>query len=163
MNGDYGLVYKENFLNSAVRVPLIVRTPEMLRDPGSAGTVCEEMVELFDVGATLAELAGAEWNGPRFARSFAPLLRDPAAAHRAEALAEVHGEAMIQDREWKLALNRDGEPYLLFHLVCDPDEQRNLVTDPAYSDVLVRLQTRLLRRLMTSQVYRDMNGFQPAR
>ncbi|MCZ6635282.1 MAG: sulfatase-like hydrolase/transferase, partial [bacterium] len=39
MNGDYGLIYKGNFLNGAVRVPLLVRTPETLGSP-LAGQVC---------------------------------------------------------------------------------------------------------------------------
>lgn len=28
MNSDYGLIYKSNFLNGAVRIPFIVRTPD---------------------------------------------------------------------------------------------------------------------------------------
>ena len=45
MNGDYGLIYKGNFLNSAVRVPLLVK------GPGVAGGVCEAPVEWFRRGA----------------------------------------------------------------------------------------------------------------
>jgi len=62
MNGDYGLIYKSNFLNSAVRIPLLVRTPAT-RNSEVAGTVCASPVEWFDVGPTLVELAGGELRG----------------------------------------------------------------------------------------------------
>lgn len=150
MNGDYGLIYKETFLNSATRVPLIVRTPETIHR-NIAGTVSDEMVEMFDIGPTFVELAGGEWNTPHFAKSLLPVIRDAAAIHREEALVEVHGEYLLQSREWKLALNRKGEPYLLFHLAEDPDEQHNLISDAAYKEVVDRLCNRLLQRLVTSQ------------
>ena len=33
MNGDYGLIYKGNFLNGAVRIPLLVRIPDRVTNP----------------------------------------------------------------------------------------------------------------------------------
>ncbi|HZG55557.1 sulfatase family protein [Paenibacillus sp.] len=149
MNGDHGLIYKEQFLNGAVRVPLIVRAPG--RHGAAAGTAVDSPIELFDLGPTLVELGGGEWRTARFAKSFAALLDGRPAAHRDEALVEVHGEYMVQDREWKLAVNRLGEPYLLFDLANDPDEQRNLVLDPQYRGQLDAMQLRLLRRLVASQ------------
>ena len=59
MNGDWGLIYKMNFLDGALRVPLIVRTPETATN-GSGGTVVEDIAENGDIGPTLVELAGGE-------------------------------------------------------------------------------------------------------
>jgi choline-sulfatase len=59
LNGDHGLIYKSTFLDGAVRVPLLVRTPCTKGDP-VAGRCCDAPVELADLGPTLAELAGAE-------------------------------------------------------------------------------------------------------
>ena len=57
MNGDYGLIYKSNFLNGAVRVPLLVRTPEALGlQTPPTGTICESPVEWIDIGPTLVEI-----------------------------------------------------------------------------------------------------------
>ena len=51
MNGDYGLIYKSNFLNGAVRIPLLVRTPDTLRlQTPPTGTICESPVEWIDIG-----------------------------------------------------------------------------------------------------------------
>ena len=57
MNGDYGLIYKSNFLNGAVRVPMLLRTSDTVGSP-LAGRTCDSPVEWFDLGPTLVELAG---------------------------------------------------------------------------------------------------------
>ena len=89
MNGDHGLIYKSSFLDSALRVPLLVK------GPGVARGVCEGPVEWFDVGPTLAEFAGTGLDFEQFAVSLMPSLRDPAVATRSDALSEIHGEAMV--------------------------------------------------------------------
>ena len=57
------------------------------------------------------------------------------------------------NRRWKLALNRQGQPYLLFDLDNDPDETRNLIGTPDMADLIERLRLRILERLLQSQVY----------
>ena len=54
MNGDYGMIYKSNLLNGAVRIPLLVRTPETVKN-AAEGLVCESPVEWIDIGPTLVE------------------------------------------------------------------------------------------------------------
>jgi choline-sulfatase len=155
MNGDHGLIYKENFHDSAVKVPLIVRTPEMAGS-AAAGTRSEQMVEWFDIGPTLVELAGGEMeprNAPQYAKSLTATLRDPSATHRAEAVSELHGETLIQTQEWKMALNKEGLPYLLYNVKRDPQETDNRIGDPACASVIAELQGRLLTRLAACPNY----------
>ncbi|MFI2857724.1 sulfatase [Paenibacillus sp. JSM ZJ436] len=154
MNGDYGLLYKENFLNAAVKVPLIIWTPE-LKSSEHAGAVYDGMVELFDIGPSMCELAGTQLAHRHFAKSLSPVLEDPRTVHREEAISEIHGEVMLQNREWKLVLNAQGTPYLLFHLTEDPNEQRNLVGEPAYGEVVQKLKDTIFARLMSSLVYKN--------
>jgi choline-sulfatase len=152
MNGDHGLIYKETFLEGAVHVPLLVRTPDTARGP-QAGEVCDGPVEWFDLGPTLVELVGGTLHHRQFARSLVPALEDPSASIRREAVSELRGEIMIADRRWKLALNREGQPYLLFDRATDPREMHNLVEEPRLRPVLDDLRGRLLERLVQSQVY----------
>jgi choline-sulfatase len=154
MNGDYGLVYKNNFLNGAVRIPLLIRTPETASSE-RAGAVCREPVELFDVGPTLVELAGGTPHERQFARSLCPVLRDPETTHRPFAVSELDGEIMIRDRRWKMALNAAAEPYLLFDLDTDPDEQQNLVTDSATARVQTELRLNILDHLVRTQIQKN--------
>jgi len=167
MNGDHGLIYKMQFLNGAVRVPLLVRTPVSsgVERPataagGSNGVVSQCPAEWFDIGPTLVGLAGGELRHRQFARSLLPAVADlvPSGVegregeHRPFAVSEIAGEVMIMDRQWKLVFRRDGEPYLLFDQVNDPDETVNRVRDPAVADVVARMREQLFRHLFQTQL-----------
>jgi arylsulfatase A-like enzyme len=147
MNGDYGLIYKSNFLNPAVRIPLIVSMSETKKS-ADAGKSFNHPAELFDVGPTLTDLAGAKINYRQFARSLAPAV----AEHRNFALSEFKHEMMYLDRDWKLMLNRDGEPYRLFKVKTDPHETNDLVVDKGHRELIAELKRKILeRRAKTSE------------
>ena len=153
MNGDCGLLYKSNFFNGAVRVPLILRTPQTATSR-IAGQTHDGPVETFDLGPTLVELAGGAIEHRHFARSLVPLLVDPHLPHREDALSEFRGEIMLLDRRYKLALNRPGRPYLLYDLEADPDERHNLAGLPEVADLETDMRLRILERLTQAQIYR---------
>ncbi len=148
MNGDYGLIYKSNFLNGAVRIPMLVRTP----DNSNAGTICESPVEWIDIGPTLVEMIGGELEHRQFGKSLCPVLTDPEATHRDFAISELQGEIMLLNQEWKAALNADGEIYLLFDVQNDPNETNNLAGKPEVADVETALRLQILERLMRTQL-----------
>ena len=150
MNGDWGLIYKMVFLDGSVRVPMLVRTPATAQD--AAGNVNDTPVENCDLGPTLVELAGGELEHRQFARSLVPVLTDPDAAPRDDAISEFRGEFMLMTRDWKMALNREGRTYLLFDRNADPDEGRNLAGLPEYRAVENDLRLRTLERIATSQL-----------
>jgi len=134
MNGDHGLLYKQNFLNGAVRVPMIVRlAPDAAA--ATAGRVSDALVELMDLGPTLVDAVGGQPVEGSRARSLMPVIADPAREHREVALSELRREAMVANRDWKLATNPEGEVYLLYDLRADPQETRNLAGLPEYEDV----------------------------
>ena len=149
LNGDHGLIYKSTFLDSALRVPLLVSTPAT-RAAGQAAT-SQALVEWFDVGATLADYAGATLHR-QFARSLAPAVADPSAAHRDYAISQLAHETMILTHDWKLALNAAGAPYLLFDRHADPDEQRNLAGSPEHRDTEQALRERIMTHIYTTQL-----------
>ena len=153
MNGDYGLIYKSNFLNGAVRIPLLVRTPNAsgLQTPPT-GTICESPVEWIDIGPTLVEFAGGELEHHQFGKSLGRVLTNPEANHRDFAISEIQGEIMLLNREWKIALNADGEVYLLFDVQNDPDEIHNLTGKPEVADVETALRLQILEWLVQTQL-----------
>lgn len=150
-NGDAGLLYKETFLDGAVRVPLLVRIPETIGNP-RAGQTSSAPVEWFDIGPTLTELAGGRIDYPQFARSLWPLLTDLDREHRREAISELKGEIMLLDEKWKVALNAEGQVYMLFDAQEDPQEQRNLASLPEMRRVETELRLRILERLTQTQL-----------
>ena len=155
MNGDYGLFYKGNFLESAVRIPFLIKTPPSapeLQGSGVKGEICATPVEWFDLGPTLVELAGGEIPHRQFAKSLIPCLEDPQTSVREESLCELAGEIMIRNVRWKLAVNTEGNPYLLFDLGNDPFEARNLAGLSDYREVEGHLLLQLRERVSAAQL-----------
>ena len=150
MNGDYGLIYKSNFLNGAVRVPLLVRTPETVKN-AAEGLVCESPVEWIDIGPTLVELAGSELKHRQFGKSLSPVLADTEATHREFAISEISGEIMLLNQEWKIAINKERQPYLLFNVQDDPNETNNLAGLPKMKEVETELRLQILEHLSHTQ------------
>ena len=150
MNGDYGLIYKSNFLNGAVRVPLIVRTPETASKNTSEIT-CDSPAEWIDIGPTLVEYAGGEMKHRQFGKSLYSVLEDPTSAHRDYAISELSGEIMLLNQEWKIALNQEGECYLLFDVKNDPDEINNLAGLREMKELETELRLQVLDHLFNTQ------------
>ena len=146
MNGDYDLIHKSNFLNPAVRVPFIVSTPET-RKSSQAARVSASPTEWFDVGPTLAEAAGASIGYRQFAESVIPIVQDASKEHRSFAISELLNEVMYLDRDWKLMLNRNREPYRLFDVKNDPQEIDDLVDRPEHASLIKELKNRVAERL----------------
>ncbi len=150
MNGDYGLIYKGNFLNGAVRIPLLVRTPETVKN-AEKESVCDSPAEWMDIGPTLVEVAGGEMKHRQYGKSLCPVLDDTSSTHREFAISEISGEIMLLNNEWKIVLNSDSEPYLLFDVHNDPDEINNLAGQPKMKDLETELRLQILEFLFHTQ------------
>jgi choline-sulfatase len=153
MNGDYGLIYKENFFNGAVKVPLIISTPEIRANRDLRGTVSDTMVELFDLGPTFCDIAGGTIAHQQFGQSLQRHLQDPLQVHRLDAMSQHKGEVMLATQNYKIVFNQQGEPYLFFDVSKDPQELCNRIGDPQYEEVIAHFQQRLGQRLISSQKY----------
>ena len=148
MNGDWRLIYKMNFLDGSLRVPLLVRTPETAANGG--GKVVDAPAENCDLGPTLLELAGGAVDYPQFAKSLVPAMEN-GGTHREAAISEYRGEFMVTDGKWKAAVNTEGQVYLLFDLENDPRETRNLAGLSEYAHKSDEMRLRLLERVSQTQ------------
>ncbi len=142
MNGDQGLVYKANFLDPVVQVPLIVRPPNL--DAANGSRELSVIAEWMDVGATLADYAGGSLAGLSHAKSLRPLIEGRATAHREFAVSEFLGDTAIVDERFKIEFGPDDRPALLFDRAGDPLEQVNLADDGRYAGTLAALGERLI-------------------
>jgi hypothetical protein len=85
-----------------------------------------------------------------FGRSLSPVLADPDAPLRDFQLAEVdyrERQFMVRSVRHKLAVDSRSRAYMLYDLVEDPGEQRNLAVDPAARRLKVELRRALTERL----------------
>ncbi|HEX9518067.1 MAG TPA: choline-sulfatase, partial [Streptosporangiaceae bacterium] len=132
MLGERGAWYKMSFYEGAVRVPLIVWSPQLF----PAGRV-PTPVSTMDLLPTMADLAQCrDVVGPLDGRSLLPHLsgrpdRDEAVA---EYLAEGAIAPMVMIRRGRHKfIHSPTDPDQLFDLASDPDEQVNLAYDPAWA------------------------------
>jgi len=149
MQGEHGMWYKRTFHEWSMRVPLVFWQPGVFK----GGRRIESPVSLLDLFPTLTELGGApqDWPGSDDldGASLMGLLRGDSDAWDRPVIAEYLGEGilqpmrMIRDGRWKYVDVHEHEP-LLFDLVEDPREARNLSGAPEVAEVEDGLRDRLL-------------------
>ena len=81
MDGDAELVYKSNFFDGALWMPLWVK-----RRGAVDGAVCTAPVEWIDIGPIRVEVFGGETDYPQFGLLLHPLLNNPKDEHRVAAI-----------------------------------------------------------------------------
>ncbi|MFG2427341.1 sulfatase-like hydrolase/transferase [Streptomyces sp. NPDC048590] len=128
----------------------IYRIPGIIRIPGAAPQVRDELTCLTDCTATLLELAGCDPSPAVDSRSLVPLVRGERPRWPQELVAEFHGhhfpypQRMIRDDRYKLVVNPESVNEL-YDLVADPHELSNRYTHPEFGEV----RGRMMRRLYT--------------
>jgi len=147
MAGQHGLWWKHTFYEEASRVPLIVSYPG--RFP--AGRRVADLVSLVDILPSLCDWTGAP-RPPRLAgQSLDPLMHGGRGPQERAVFSELCGgypggssvARMVRQGPWKYNYYY-GQRAELFHLDDDPDELRDLASDPAYLEVCRQLEKLLL-------------------
>jgi len=141
--GELGLWEHNHMVNTNLRVPLVMRLPRGL----PAGKRVGAIVDSIDVFPTVCDLLGLELPAVEddYARvdgtSLLPLVRGEVESVREFSFAENATFAAIQDRRWKLLMpfalicgdgwergeTSRGIPPVLFDLVQDPGETKNVL------------------------------------
>ena len=162
MLGEHDLIDKRWMYEESLRVPLIVRYPELVRP----GAVTKAMVSNVDFAPTLLDLAGVETPDYMQGRSFLPVLRGETDRgrdaiyyrywmHMAHHDNPAHYGIRTEDYKliffYGLPLDAPGaQPeatppgWELYDLRNDPQELRNVYHDPRYGEVVERLKERLI-------------------
>ncbi|MDF0708791.1 MULTISPECIES: sulfatase/phosphatase domain-containing protein [Flagellimonas] len=134
--GEHGLIDKRRFYEESVKVPLLVRCPELFQK----GTQPKAMVQNIDIAPTiLAEAVKKPDYMPGV--SFMPVLTvDYPAANRKEVFYEYHWEKDFPMTPTMFGMRTDQYKYIryqgiwdrneFYDLLNDPDEKHNLIGDP---------------------------------
>lgn len=139
MLGERGLWFKMSMFEGSARVPL------MIAAPGLPPSRIDTPASTVDVCPTLAQPAGANmeavapWPEGRSLVEVAQgkLERGPVAIEYTAEASCAPVVALRDDRFKYVRCTLD--PNMLFDMINDPHELLNLVEDPAYADVLLRL------------------------
>ncbi|MBP1960819.1 sulfatase family protein [Paenibacillus aceris] len=150
--GEHGLFEKKGGISyrAITRVPLIVRLPRGLPQ-ADQGSVFEEMIESVDLFPTLCELAGIEPPNTVQGRSFAGLVAgEESYRHEHQsALTENTYNKSLATNAYRYVANLPGtQEDELYNLEEDPWELKNLINEPAYSEIANRMLRELLDRVV---------------
>lgn len=142
---------KGDLTEGGLRVPLLVRWPKHIK----LASTNDQPVALWDLFATVAELAGVTNAPPTDGFSLVPALLGKSTRTKREFLYwESHEGGFAQAirvGEWKGIRARPGAPLELFHLARDPGEARNVAAD--YPAVVKHLETLLKSARTESSVW----------
>jgi arylsulfatase A-like enzyme len=140
---------------ASARLPLIVRAPGLVPDPGA---VRRQMALNIDLAPTLLALAGVTVPPEMDGRSLVPLLADPGAVGRDHFLMEfwryfpenTPSYTGVRTNRYKyIEFERGRDPWL-FDLIRDPGEQHNLYDTPA-GDIAGKRLKAILDKLLAER------------
>jgi len=149
--GDYASWCKWSNMSMDTNIPLIVSVPN-----GKQGVVCHQMVEGVDIYPTLADLCGLKQPGHLEGKSLKPLLNNPGLKSDATKYAytiwpdqrwrydrTVLGYSVKSERfnyvEWVKLSTREVVGRELYDHASDPQETKNVIGNPEYSNVVKQL------------------------
>ncbi len=151
--GEHNFWGKHNTLHNALRIPLIVRLPKSMQASASAaGRATSAMVETVDIYPTLCALAGLDAPDTLQGRSFSQLFLDPTSEFRDAIYARFNADECVVTKRYAYTRYKgvDG-PRMLFDHTIDPEENQNIVADPAYAVVVSELNLYLDERIRVAQ------------
>jgi choline-sulfatase len=152
--GDHGLWLKNNLLEPAAHVPLVIAGPGVPR-----GRRVDHPVSHVDLVQALLEWSGADGASELRGHSLIPLMNGESGAHPGWVYAESHSEGnttgsfMIRKGPWKY-IHFTWYDDLLFNLDEDPGELHDRSRDPAAQGALRELKAILDREVETEAVTR---------
>jgi arylsulfatase A-like enzyme len=160
--GEHGWFDKRFMYEESLQMPLLVRYPKEIR----AGSVNKDIVMNLDFAETFLDYAGARVPEDMQGVSLRPLLqgRTPGDWRKSmyyhyyeyPAVHSVKRHYGVRTKRYKLIhFYNDIDEWELYDLKSDPDEMRNVYSDPAYADTVKEL-TAELKRLRTQ--YKDTTG-----
>lgn len=145
--GDHGMWCKHTLFDQATNAPIIIR------DPASKlhGYVSDEIVEYVDMFPTMCDLVGIPSHAQVEGESVLPLLNKKKAKHKGYAISRWANGVKITRQDglayaewWDESDNVIDR--VLFDHNNDPEENRNVVDDPAYAKAAKELSAELMAK-----------------
>ncbi len=140
--GEHGLIDKRHFYEESVKVPLLVRCPELFE----GGKTPPQMVQNIDIAPTILAEAGVKQPAEMPGVSFIPILTgDTGTPSRSKIFYEYYWEYDFPMTPTVFGMRTDQYKYIRYHgiwdrnelydLRNDPNEMYNLIADPDKQDI----------------------------
>jgi N-acetylglucosamine-6-sulfatase len=167
--GEHGLIDKRTAYEESMRVPMIVRCPELF--PG--GSTVRPVIANIDVAPSCLAAAGLEPAPDMQGASFLPVLQGKTVPWRDALLYEYYWERNYPQTPTIHALRGERYKYIRYHgiwdldelydLQEDPLESKNLINSPKHAEIVKSMNGRLFELLastggMNMPLYPDKGG-----
>jgi len=149
--GEHGWYDKRWMFEESLKMPFIIRWPGRI-EPGGRS---EKLIQNIDYAPTFLDAAGLPVPDEIQGRSLLPLFRDPSASDWRDSVYyhyyEHGGEHQVPRHEgvrnarYKLIHFYSNDGFDLYDLKNDPQEMKDVATDPAYAEVFETMKAELER------------------
>lgn len=138
--GEHNLWQKMSLFDGVARVPLIIRAP----GNKGAGKSSPRTVEMIDVYPTLADYCGLKAPAELDGLSLKPFLDNPMAPRQRPAITQVRrpmtdGRSVRTEQFRYTEWNKGNKGRQLYDLDADPQEFKNLASDPAHAGTVAAM------------------------
>jgi N-acetylglucosamine-6-sulfatase len=147
--GEHGLIDKRQFYEESVKVPLLVRCPDLF----AGGQTVTKMVQNVDIAPTILEFAGLQKPDYMPGKSFIQLLKSDTTKWRDKIFYEYYWEYDYPMTPTIFGVRTDKFKYIrswgvwdaheLYDIINDPNEIHNLAQDPKYAEIEKQMATDL--------------------
>lgn len=147
--GEHGLIDKRHFYEESVKVPFLVRCPQLLE----GGQTITQMIQNIDVAPTILELAGIKKPQHMQGLSMLPLFRGEGIQWRDRIFYEYYWENDYPQTPTMFGVRTDRYKYIRYHgiwdtnefydLKQDPYEMRNLIASPEHQETIMQLSNEV--------------------
>jgi arylsulfatase A-like enzyme len=150
--GEHGLGGKWLLYEESIRVPIIIRWPEMSET--SKGKLLQQLVLNIDIAPTILDMAGVKVPKVMDGKSMFPLLKNTESCFRDDFFMEhdsvisvenpIPDSYGIRTKEWKYIryVNIEPEVEEMYNLIVDPLEMKNLIDNEDFIKVKNDLRKR---------------------
>lgn len=148
--GEHGLIDKRQFYEESVKVPFLVRCPELLE----GGQTIDKMVQNIDVAPTVLELAGLQSPEHMAGRSILPLLRGDSTEWRDRIFYEYYWEYAFPQTPTMHGVRTDRYKLIRYHGVWDTNEFYDLQEDPhEMNNLIASAEHQEMIKELTDEIY----------
>lgn len=147
--GEHGLIDKRHFYEESVKVPFLVRYPEVLK----GGQTINHMIQNIDVAPTILELAGVHKPEQMHGMSILPILKGADVQWRDRIFYEYYWEYDYPHTPTMHGVRTDHYKLIRYHGVWDtnefydlqedPYEMHNLIASPEHQEIIEQLTTEV--------------------
>lgn len=154
-HGEYmgehgGLLGKNQFYQTAYRIPFLIRYPQKIK----AGQVIQQHITTVDFKMTLASLMGITPKKASDGRDMAPLLEGKAKKiDKDYAVVCRHGRSPksafigLYNEDYSICYSNSGKDHLLFDMKKDPEQLHNIFYDESAKKVRKKLTRVLVKHI----------------